>query len=213
MRPAVLILGIHLPGQRIVLVSGPADALEKADVPSPLERYFGRLKDSSFDLLIYSEDHSRYSVDDHPISTSDIRDVCETVRFANPRKSPVLCIVNDAHPKNHERFALRLFLRRFAARTWKELRTYDGEVYQTFYEAARKRGLVSNPDQEAQIFRQDAIDLQRPPSDVRFLLAQMVNYGARRQPLEDQFFAQLADQGDTVQHVHHKIDLLLHPDR
>jgi hypothetical protein len=31
--------------------------------------------------------------------------------------------------------------------------------------------------------------------------------------LEAQFFTQLADQGDTVQDVHRKIDLLLHPDR
>jgi hypothetical protein len=39
----------------------------------------------------------------------------------------------------------------------------------------------------------------------------MVNYSARRQPLEGQFFAQLADQGDTVQYIHRNINIVLHP--
>jgi hypothetical protein len=39
MKPIVHALGIHLPGQRIVLTSGPGDALEKIDIPSPLEGF------------------------------------------------------------------------------------------------------------------------------------------------------------------------------
>jgi hypothetical protein len=45
---------------------------------------------------------------------------------------------------------------------------------------------------------------------MRFLLAPMVNYGARREPVEGQFFAQLANEGDTVEDVRRRIDLLLH---
>jgi hypothetical protein len=57
MRPAVLILGIHPPGEKSVLASGPADALEKASVRSPLERYCGRLSDGSFgQSLRHAED-------------------------------------------------------------------------------------------------------------------------------------------------------------
>jgi hypothetical protein len=41
MKPIVIILGIHLSGQKIVLTSGHADALQKVDVPSPRERNFG----------------------------------------------------------------------------------------------------------------------------------------------------------------------------
>jgi hypothetical protein len=50
-------------------------------------------------------------------------------------------------------------------------------VRQTFQEPARQLGLVSNRDQEAEICLQHAIDLNRPPSDIRFLLAQMVYLG------------------------------------
>jgi hypothetical protein len=180
MRPAVLILGIHLPIQKIVLTSGPVDALEQVDVPSLLERYCGRPRGSSFDLLIHPEYHSRYSVDDHPAPASVNSDIWERVRVANPRNNPVLSIVNTIHPRNLELFALRPFLRRFAARTWEELRTHNGEVCQAFYQAARQLGLLSNPDQEAVICLQNAIDLQKHPSDMPFLWAQMVNYSPGR---------------------------------
>jgi hypothetical protein len=49
MKPTVHVLGIHLPGKKIILTSVPDDALEKIDIPSPLERYFGRPIDSSYD--------------------------------------------------------------------------------------------------------------------------------------------------------------------
>jgi hypothetical protein len=52
MKPTVHVLGIHLPGQKIALTSGPGDALETIDIPSPLERYFGCPIDSSYDHLI-----------------------------------------------------------------------------------------------------------------------------------------------------------------
>jgi hypothetical protein len=40
MKPTVHVLGIHLPEQKIVLTSGPGDALEKIDIPSPFEKIF-----------------------------------------------------------------------------------------------------------------------------------------------------------------------------
>jgi hypothetical protein len=71
--------------------------------------------------------------------------------------------------------------------------------------------LVSNRDQEAEICIQDAIDLNRPASDIRFLLAQMVYYGASRESLESHFYDHLAYNGDTPDSVRCKIDLLLCP--
>jgi hypothetical protein len=47
MKPTVRALGIHFPGQKIVLISGPSDALEQIDIPSLLERYFGLPIDNS----------------------------------------------------------------------------------------------------------------------------------------------------------------------
>jgi hypothetical protein len=71
--------------------------------------------------------------------------------------------------------------------------------------------LVSNRDQEAEIHLQDAIDLDRRASDIRFRLAQMVDYGASRKPLETRFCDHLADDGDTLDAVRRPKDLLLHP--
>jgi hypothetical protein len=84
-------------------------------------------------------------------------------------------------------------------------------VHQTFHQTARQLGLVSNRDQEAEICLQDPIDLNRPASDIRFLLAQMVYYGASHKSLETRFCDHLADDGDTPDCVHRKIDLLFHP--
>jgi hypothetical protein len=111
----------------------------------------------------------------------------------------------------HELFALRLLLRRFPVRSWEDLQFYDGEVHQTFHEVARQLGLVSNRDQEAEICLQGAIDPNRAASDIRFLLAQIVYYGASHESLETRFCDRLADDGDTPDSIRRKIDLLLHP--
>jgi hypothetical protein len=147
MKPTVFILGIHLLAQRIVVTSGRADAMQKVDVPSPLERYLGRPRDSGFHHLTYLDYHFRYSVDGHSTSSDVHRDVHEPVRFANSRKELVLCIANTVRPRNHELFELRLLLRRFAAGTWEELRTCNGEPCHSFYYAAQQHRLLSNVTQ------------------------------------------------------------------
>jgi hypothetical protein len=86
MKPTVQIFGLHLPGKKIVLTSGPADALDKVDVPSPLERYLGRPTDNSFNQVTYLEYHSRYDLDSHPRSSDVHTGVCQAVYFANSRK-------------------------------------------------------------------------------------------------------------------------------
>jgi hypothetical protein len=177
MKPIVHVLGIHLPRQKIVLTSGPGDTLENIAIPSPLERYFGRPIDGSYDQWTYIDHHSRSSVDARPVSCDVDKDVCEPVRFTNPRKSSAVCILRSVHPRMHELFALRLLLRRFPARSWEDLRFHNGEMHQTFHEAARQLGLASNRGQEAEMCLQDAIDLKRPASDISFLLTHMVYYG------------------------------------
>jgi hypothetical protein len=102
MKPTVHVLGIHLPGQKIAFTSRPDDAFEKIDIQSPLERYFGRPIDSSYDQLTSLDCHSRYSVDVCPASYDIDKDVCEPVRFANPRKNSAICILRSVHPRMHE---------------------------------------------------------------------------------------------------------------
>jgi hypothetical protein len=102
MKSTVGVLGIHLPGQKIVLTSGPGDALEKIDIPSPLKRYFGSLIDSSYDQLAYLDYYFWHSVDARPASCDGDKDVCEPVRFANPRKNSAICILRSVHPPMHD---------------------------------------------------------------------------------------------------------------
>jgi hypothetical protein len=161
--------------------------------------------------LTYIDYHSRCSVDARPASFDVDEDVCEPVRLANPRKNSAMCILRSVHPQMHELFALRLLLRRFPARSWENLRFHNGELHHAFHEAARQLGLISNRDQEAEICLQDVIDLNRPTSDIRFLLAQMVYHGTSRESLETRFRDHLADDGDTPDSVRRKIDLLFHP--
>jgi hypothetical protein len=167
--------------------------------------------ESSYDQVTDIGYHSRHSADARPAFCDVDKNVCEPVRFANPRKNSGICILRLVHPRMHENCALRLLLRRFPARSWENLRFHNGEVHQTFHEAARQLGLVSNREQEAEICFQDPIDLNRPASDTRFLLAHAVYYGASRESLETSFCDHLADDGDTPDSVRRKIDLLLHP--
>jgi hypothetical protein len=64
MKPIVQIL--CLPGQKVFLMAGLAEALEHMDIPSPFERCLGRLADSSNDQLIDLKAHSWYSAVDNP---------------------------------------------------------------------------------------------------------------------------------------------------
>jgi hypothetical protein len=148
--------------------------------PKPSWKIFGSPIGSSYDHLTYIDCHSWYSVDARPASCDVDKDGFEPVRFASPRKNSAVCILHSVHPRTEKLFALELLLRQFPARRWEDLRYHNGEVHQTFHEAARQLGLVSNRDQEAEICPQDAIGLNRLASDIRFLLAQMVYYGASR---------------------------------
>jgi hypothetical protein len=111
----------------------------------------------------------------------------------------------------HDIFARRLLLQRFPTRSWEQHRKHNGEVHHTFHEAARQLGLISNRDHEAEICLQEAIDLNGLPTDIRFLLGQIGYYGASREPLETHFCDHLTDDGNTLDSVYCKIDLLLHP--
>jgi hypothetical protein len=71
--------------------------------------------------------------------------------------------------------------------------------------------LVSNRGQEAESCLQDAIDLNRPGSDIRFPLAQIVYYGVSHESLEACLYDHLTDDGDTPDSIRRKIDLLFDP--
>jgi hypothetical protein len=187
MKPTVRSLGVHLPDQKVVLAAGRRDALEKVDSPSPLERYLLRPESELLTPVTYADYYARYSVGTRAASARSMTDRGEPPHFANPRRKQILCMLNSVRPSDQERFALRLLLRTFAVRSWDELLTQHGHVCGTFHEAACEAGLIKDRQDEAEMCMQDAVDMNRPPSELRFMMAQMIAYGANRATLIARF--------------------------
>jgi hypothetical protein len=85
-----------------------------------------------------------------------------------------------------------------ARQTGKNCELANREVCPTFPRAARKFGLVSNQDEEAEIWLHDATEPNRRPADIRVILVQTGDYGTSREHLESHFLARMAHDGDTV---------------
>ena len=145
--PAVLKLNVHLPdGQRVYFTSD--NVLARAETPpeTTLTGFFKLCKSDDFAKgLLYCDvpryytwvvSHKKFkrrvqgtSVDDHP----------------GVRKSDVLGRVYTVHPNQFQCFCLRLLLHEVRGPTcFEDLRTVDGVVYDTFQEAANKRGLLED---------------------------------------------------------------------
>jgi hypothetical protein len=123
--PTVITLGIHLEGKKIVLAHGPRDAQTRIDTPSRLERYFGRPGDTAYDELTYLDYYANSSLESTG-GTDENKDFCDPPNFAIARKKKIQCLMPSVSPQDHELFALRMLLKRFPARSWDELRTYNG---------------------------------------------------------------------------------------
>jgi hypothetical protein len=149
MKPTVRSLGIHLPGKKVVLAACQSDPLGRVDIPSPLERYLNRCPDVRFDAISYIEDYSKYSVDSRPKGEESWPDRCDTPHFANLRRKPIICMLNTVCPSDPERFALRLLLQTFPARSWEDLRDRNGQVWPTFQRAACQAGRIPDRQEEA----------------------------------------------------------------
>ena len=145
--PAVLKLNVHQPdGQRVYFTSD--NVLARAETPpeTTLTGFFKLCKSDDFAKgLLYCDvpryytcvvSHKKFkrrvqgtSVDDHP----------------GVRKSDVLGRVYTVHPNQFQCFCLRMLLHEVRGPTcFEDLRTVDGVVYDTFQEAANKRGLLED---------------------------------------------------------------------
>jgi hypothetical protein len=117
-KPAVVVLSLHLPGKKVVLAVDKRQGERKMDLPSRLERYFGRPLGQDFERLTYPEYFGNYILRPVLRSEGGRSDVCEPPYFVVRRKKPVLAILNSV--------SLRLLLERYSARSWEGLRTKDG---------------------------------------------------------------------------------------
>ena len=71
-------------------------------------------------------------------------------------------------PNRGDIYFLRLLLARVPARSFLDLRTFNGTVYDTYRDAAVARGLVSNSDEARRALAQLAASEVNTPSDLRY---------------------------------------------
>jgi hypothetical protein len=166
-----------------------------------------------FEDLTFLDYYSQYSLETLQRSENSLPDGCPNCRYANARRKPILCMFKNVNPSKHELFALRVLLARFPAHSWQDLRTHNGQTWDTCYDTIYQLGLVLDQNQEAHIYIRDALDLGRPPYEIRFLVALMVSYGAHRSLLENEFWSAMAEDGDTALDVHRRLDRLIDRDR
>jgi hypothetical protein len=86
MKSTVHILGIHVPGHKIVFMSRPDEALQKDDIRGPPDGYSGRATDSSYDQLTYIGHRSRHFVD----ACASFRNANRDVRQLRKSKKKVM---------------------------------------------------------------------------------------------------------------------------
>jgi hypothetical protein len=112
-------------------------------------------------------------------------------------------------PTAGELFYLRCLLCRLAARSFAQLHTIDGVVYDSYHEAAIALGLFSN-ENEGHYALLDAIASFCPPTQLQFLFSRIVLEGFPGVPLWNELKLQLAqDFIRNCRSEEHGIDLLL----
>ena len=188
MSPSVSLISIHLPDERIISIPqgcNPEYWLRNHEISSSkLERYFLRPTDEEFDNIKICDYYGLFSFTD--TFDKGITDKGIPPKRIIRKKKRSYCSINIVDPSNRQKFALRLLLLNFPARSYDDLKTVDDVLYESFYDAAFHRGLVGN-SAEYYLCIQEAIDTNRPPSDVRFMIALFAQQGAPFKKMLDDY--------------------------
>ena len=188
MSPSVSLISIHLPDERIISIPqgcNPEYWLRNHEISSSkLERYFLRPTDEEFDNIKICDYYGLFSFTD--TFDKGIKDKGIPPKRIIRKKKRSYCSINIVDPSNRQKFALRLLLLNFPARSYDDLKTVDDVLYESFYDAAFHRGLVGN-SAEYYLCIQEAIDTNRPPSDVRFMIALFAQQGAPFKKMLDDY--------------------------
>jgi hypothetical protein len=118
-------------------------------------------------------------------------------------------MLHSVLPHRTEEFALRLLLRHFPGRSWEDLRTRNGHVFDSPSEAARAVGLVGSINEDAQRCVFEAARLGRAPSELRFLFVLLVRNGADYDSLFEHCAGDMADEDDSEVSLQDKIGRLM----
>ncbi|KAK0408315.1 hypothetical protein QR680_003886 [Steinernema hermaphroditum] len=130
------------------------------------------------------------------------------------------CRIKSVHPRYMEKFAIRLLaMNRKFMKSFEDLRTVDGIYYDTFVDAAKQLGLMTN-EMEWQFAMQEACDTE-DPINIRRLFASILIFCVPANPrqLWDQFKIDMydrrgsSDEQKEARALFHIRSILLHHNR
>ena len=151
-------------------VKNREDWLKNHEIPSSkLERYFLRPDLPEFNDMKICDYYGIYSFTKCNSTSNQMIDNGKPKNQIKKKRNRSYCSIQIIDPSKQEIFALRLLLFNFAGRSYDDLKTVDGRLYSSFYEAAFHRGLVGNSN-EYFLCLNEAMETNRPPSDLRFMI-------------------------------------------
>ncbi|KAK0409667.1 hypothetical protein QR680_004685 [Steinernema hermaphroditum] len=142
------------------------------------------------------------------------------VKKARPSEEHVIGRIKSVHPRYMEKFAIRLLaMNRKFMKSFEDLRTVDGIYYDTFVDAAKQLGLMTN-EMEWQFAMQEACDTE-DPINIRRLFASILIFCVPANPrqLWDQFKIDMydrrgsSDEQKEARALFHIRSILLHHNR
>lgn len=191
MTPAVKVLPVHLDGQRTTMTLDDNPEKQKKffeTTLSPLERYFRRPLDKSFDNITYAEYYEKYSFNSSESEKSsenfwdEGNSKSENKKNVFKSKVDKIVRIESVLPSSNEAFYLRILLLSVPARSFDELYYVPlddktKEKVGSYRQAAIRRCLIENGN-EGIFCLSEAIKIQIDPVNLRWLSYLLLTNGS-----------------------------------
>jgi hypothetical protein len=179
-KPSVMVLKVHMPNAQLGSMMSTGI---KASTGSPLLYYFARPTRQEFDGLRFTEyfaqfkrtrtlSHAqreqRHWLEQQVLNNPQLP--CYVIRRKGVKGLMRLAIIA---PRLGEVYYLRLLLQMRPSRSFNELKTVNGVLYETFQEACADLGLFRDKNEVDHVM-EEAIAMHYSPQHLRFLLAQLL---------------------------------------
>jgi hypothetical protein len=181
--PSIARLAVHMPNH--ILPRYRTNSTSDSSAASTLLRYFIRPLDPIFDDMLYATYFTNFTLTNSSSSSGSAPQWEENGSLPNAPSFVVrhhvhgdrVARVRSVRPGLGEVFYLRLLLLHHPARSFEQLRSIDGTLYDTFQEAALAASLLEQDD-EGHLAMEDAIAEFKSPSQLRFLFVLLIVEGA-----------------------------------
>jgi hypothetical protein len=203
-QPSVTAYSLHLPEQQLGQMwraKGPGSSV------TPLLRYLNRPLSPEFDCLKLLDFYSRYVVEPVSKTRQALQDypklgramISITSRGETQlsevwlrQRGPAIVRLRSYPPQTGELFYLRAVVQHHPGRSWADLKTLRGVVYNTFQAMAIALGLFPK-DSEAQFAMREAIASSYSPGQLRFLFATvLIHMPGDSKALYDEFLQDIS---------------------